>query len=934
MNSVSTRKVLAVAMLGAVGLFTTVRAQQVLYNSASIYVQPGTHVYVQGGVTNAGSGQINNGGTISLSADWVNNANNNVFISGGNGKVVLNGTTQTIGGSNPTNFEVLTLQNGSIKTATINTVVEDSLILGTSELAVGNNNISVTSPGVNAIQTAGGFVSNTALGSLSRATNSTQPYIFPLGSTIGVPRLRPAVVTPVNGNANTFQIGFVNNSATTDGYNTSNTQNPICVINNDWYHTVLRPSGSSAADVTLTFDNVLDNAFDHIANWNNPWTDIGTVVVVNNISPILSTITKQAYNTFTSSPYALTINTIPNTISPQGPISFCAGGSVVLQADQVQNSYQWHDQNGPIPGATNSTYTVTQAGTYSLDAGNGLCNVGSNQITVTVTPQPNANFTAPSTACTGDAPSTLVPVTPGGTFSGPGVSGTVFTPANAGPGTHTITYNITSGGCTGTQSHIVTVNSSPNVTISQSGPYCLNTPAVNLTGSPSGGTWSGTGITNPNTGTFNPSVSGTGTFTLTYNVTSSGCSGSNTTTVTVNSLPNASFTSPSVTCLNDNPYTLVPNTSGGAFSGPGITGSQFTPATAGTGLSQIIYIITDGNGCTNSDTNMIQVNANPNVNVTNVNPVCASASSFNITGTPANGTWSGTGITNPNTGTFNPQTSGPGTFTVTYTVTSNGCTGTGTTQVVVNALPNANFTVPNQICEDDAAVSFVPSTSGGSFTGTGITNPSGTFDPNVSGAGSFNITYTVTDGNGCTNSSTQSVTVDPAPNASFIAGTPNNGLVAFTSTSSGASTYTWNFGDGSPTSNVQNPSHQYQGSGTYTVTLIVTNACGSDTVTQQVTISFVGLDETAAGKPQVKVYPNPFKGATTLEVTLITSDIVDVEVYDMVGKKVYEIQDVNMVSGTNIVPLNEAFFNASAASYFVHVRTSNGFTSIHKLVKM
>jgi PKD repeat protein len=57
--------------------------------------------------------------------------------------------------------------------------------------------------------------------------------------------------------------------------------------------------------------------------------------------------------------------------------------------------------------------------------------------------------------------------------------------------------------------------------------------------------------------------------------------------------------------------------------------------------------------------------------------------------------------------------------------------------------------------------------------------------------------------------------------------------VAFTDTSSGSPTaWSWDFGDGSAFSTVQNPSHTYTAAGTYSVTLTVSNDGGSSTVTQ------------------------------------------------------------------------------------------------------
>jgi PKD repeat protein len=81
------------------------------------------------------------------------------------------------------------------------------------------------------------------------------------------------------------------------------------------------------------------------------------------------------------------------------------------------------------------------------------------------------------------------------------------------------------------------------------------------------------------------------------------------------------------------------------------------------------------------------------------------------------------------------------------------------------------------------------------------------------------------------------------PTAQFTA-SPTGGPVPLTvqftdkSVSSGKTSYKWEFGDGSFAS-VQNPSHTYQNMGTYSVTLTVTNAKGSDSEIKDQYISVV-----------------------------------------------------------------------------------------------
>lgn len=76
------------------------------------------------------------------------------------------------------------------------------------------------------------------------------------------------------------------------------------------------------------------------------------------------------------------------------------------------------------------------------------------------------------------------------------------------------------------------------------------------------------------------------------------------------------------------------------------------------------------------------------------------------------------------------------------------------------------------------------------------------------------------------------------PVASFTAVQTANSLdVAFTDTSgNGPTSWSWDFGDGSPRSTTQNPTHSYVAAGSYTVQLTATNAAGSDTATRSVTV--------------------------------------------------------------------------------------------------
>lgn len=101
--------------------------------------------------------------------------------------------------------------------------------------------------------------------------------------------------------------------------------------------------------------------------------------------------------------------------------------------------------------------------------------------------------------------------------------------------------------------------------------------------------------------------------------------------------------------------------------------------------------------------------------------------------------------------------------------------------------------------------------------------------------GTYNVTLTVSNAAG-SNTLTRNafVIVDEPPIADFSYSV-NLNVVQFFNNSFNADTYFWSFGDGF-TSTLPNPTHTYFNDGTYLVTLTVTNACGSDTYSNTVTV--------------------------------------------------------------------------------------------------
>ena len=187
-----------------------------------------------------------------------------------------------------------------------------------------------------------------------------------------------------------------------------------------------------------------------------------------------------------------------------------------------------------------------------------------------------------------------------------------------------------------------------------------------------------------------------------------------------------------------------------------------------------------------------------------------------------------------------------GTYNVTLrVVTNSGCQSLlFTFPVTINPNPAADFNLP-VACLPAGAAQFndLSSVTGGTITGWnwnfGDAGTSTAQNPlhNYTTAGPFTVSLTATSNKGCTDTKTQQLTtVYPEPVAAFnsIPEVCIGSIIGFsdasTATGSIVNGWTWDFGDGSPLSTLQNPTHTYATAGTYTVTLRVSTLAGCQTV--------------------------------------------------------------------------------------------------------
>jgi hypothetical protein len=146
--------------------------------------------------------------------------------------------------------------------------------------------------------------------------------------------------------------------------------------------------------------------------------------------------------------------------------------------------------------------------------------------------------------------------------------------------------------------------------------------------------------------------------------------------------------------------------------------------------------------------------------------------------------------------------------------------------------------------------------------------------------------------------------------------------VEFTSTSIEGQDEYWDFGDGETgTGNVVN--HTFPGAGSYTVTLIITNGCGADTISSVVTVPFVGVDEQLANAPQISLYPNPATEKATINCS---ANAVLLSVYNSNGMLIENlgIKDRTLVE----LPLTAY----APGMYFVRVADAKGYAATKKLL--
>ena len=409
-----------------------------------------------------------------------------------------------------------------------------------------------------------------------------------------------------------------------------------------------------------------------------------------------------------SNTIAVTVNSasaIP-TIIANGPLTFCSGNSVLLTSSLSANN-QWYLNGNAISNATNSTFTATTAGNYTVEATSGCNTMASAAVTVTINALPAAPVIAAGGSvniCSGDSVVLTSSSPTGNQWYDNGMiigSATNNSLTVSAAGSYTVTTT-NGNSCTSVASAatVVLINTSqtaPAITAGGITTFCSG-GFVDLTSSvTSGNQWylNGTAISGATGVTYTATVAGS------YTVRASGGSGCTVSTsaalvVTVNPIPatpiitsgsSASFCTGGSVILSSNAI------SGNQwyFNGNPISNATSTTYTATIAGSYTLQTTNAGN-CT-SDTSAAMVvsiypiPAAPTISTGGGNLNICAGNTLLLTSSNSTGNqWYDNGIAISGANGITYEATLTGNYSVT-TTNSNGCTSIQSNAVQVNVIP-------------------------------------------------------------------------------------------------------------------------------------------------------------------------------------------------------------------------------------------------------
>ncbi len=643
-------------------------------------------------------------------------------------------------------------------------------------------------------------------------------------------------VSPVSNT--TYSIVYTDITGCTNSAATTVTVNPVPVLGILSQNNVLCFGGSTGSATV----NVISGLAPYTYSWN-PSGQASALAVGLSAMTYTSTVTD---GNGCSTTITATI-TEPPLLQPFIPASndiICNGGTTGWAlagaiGGTVPYSYSWSS----VPSQTTSTASNLTAGVYSVIITDDNNCTAQRSITLTEAPAITTTITVLSSPlCNGDATGSISIALSNGTAP----FNYLWSPGNY---TNSIVTGLTAGlysvsindinGCTAQSSINITEPTLLTMSPTSTPDHCLSgdgTASIN----PGGGTlnytysWSSSLQT---TSTITGLSAGTYTATLTDN---NGCSISAPMVVTpiaVDTLLNPSITNASCNGSCDGVATLqVSGSANGPYNYTWNTVPAQNSITA-TGLCTGSYVLTvsDASGCKDNISIFIAEPSPLTATLTSTSTLCFGDNTGTATVNVSGGTpgyiynWQGGQASQTATGFLS------GIYSVTIT-DNNGCTIAPTVQV--NDSPQLIVTIAPSAPICDGQQTILNSNVGGGTPGyTYLWNTgqitSGITTPTLASNTSFSLL--VTDNNGCTANAVTQVTVNALPIVNFSSDVTAGCkplCVNFTNTSPMSHSQVWNFGDGGNSAQT-NPLYCYNQTGSYSVTLIITdnNGC-SNSLTQ------------------------------------------------------------------------------------------------------
>lgn len=554
--------------------------------------------------------------------------------------------------------------------------------------------------------------------------------------------------------------------------------------------------------------------------------------------------------------------------------TICAGASKVLAANTGTGyTYQWRLNTNPISGATASTYTATQNGSYTVDVSTPTACTGTSAPKVVTFYKVTADAGPDKQVCSGSPTtignsSTVTAGFPPFTYSwtpSTGLSATnVATPtATVSSTTQYILTSTDSRGCSNKDTVIVQALSTPSPSISGPVTACNNSIATYSTANNAGTTyhWSVTNgtITDSSLG-YSVKVRwgtvGTGTVNVRQTITAGGCyTITPNYSVTINALPTATATAIGSTTKCQGDSILL-----SAVTGTGITYQWRLNGVAIAGAKSNTYYakqtgsyrvaITNSNGCTDSSSAIATVfNALPaaTISATTATTFCQGGSvTLNAnTGTGLSYQWklNGSNISGATSSSYVAPAGGSYTVTITN---SNGCAATSAAKaVVVNSLPSAIVTAlgTTSRCQGDSVLLAANTATGNTYQWrlNGI-NISGATSASYAAKSGGVYKVVVTNSSGCTDSSSgTTVTINALPTAVITSPSSpltfcNGGSVTLNAITGTGYKYQWQ-SNGANISGATSSSYTASQSGAYTVVVINATGCSATSSATTVTVN-------------------------------------------------------------------------------------------------